>query len=357
MKAQVHRLVLLFLLFAFALATGCTASRPPQAGVQPQVATASAGVVVAKVGARTVSLEEIDERIKRDLQDLDERRYRLRLQALLALVDDHLATGEAAAQGLDVNVWRKAKIDDAIMPPTDEEIAALFEGSRARLPPEATLDDFRERIAMFLQQQKRHAHEEAFFAALRKEKGVEILLQGPPRERIAVAAEGPARGPSTAPITIVAFSDFECAYCGRARQTIDKIVATYGDKVRLVYRHFPLDFHKNAKQAAEASLCADEQGQFWAFHDLLFDAQDKLTVEDLKGHATALGLQAAAFASCLKSHAKMSVVEKDIEAGKRAGVSGTPAFFINGLMLSGAQPFAAFAEIIDAELAEGRVQP
>ena len=124
----------------------------------------------------------------------------------------------------------------------------------------------------------------------------------------------------------------------------------YGDKVRLVFRHYPLPFHPHAQKAAEASLCADDQGKFWQMHDALFDHQQALEPEQLKVYAKELGLDPAKFDACLDSGQKAAQVEKDKEAGSKAGVNGTPAFFINGLQLSGAQPQEEFEALIDQEL-------
>src|SRR5262249_62043127 len=104
-----------------------------------------------------------------------------------------------------------------------------------------------------------------------------------PQPRISVAAEGPTRGPKDAPVTIVEFSDFECPYCGAAHDTVEQVMSTYPGKVRLVYRQFPLSFHPHAAKAAEASLCALDQGggKVWEDHDVLFYNQKKLAPDDL----------------------------------------------------------------------------
>jgi protein-disulfide isomerase len=121
--------------------------------------------------------------------------------------------------------------------------------------------------------------------------------------------------------------------------------------VKLVFRHFPLSFHANAAKAAEAAMCADDQGKFWEMHRVLFANQQKLGIEDLKAHAATLGLDTAKFNACLDGGGKKAYVDADLKAGAEAGVTGTPAFFINGKMLSGALPFAEFKKVIDAELA------
>jgi len=138
--------------------------------------------------------------------------------------------------------------------------------------------------------------------------------------------------------------------------TLKQVEDKYGDKVRVVFRDFPLvQIHKDAAKAAEAGECAHEQGKFWEMHDRLFADQSKLQVEALKQKATEIGLDAEKFNQCLDSSKYAAEVQKDVDEGARYGVTGTPAFFINGRMLGGAQPVEAFMQVIDEELA--RVQP
>jgi protein-disulfide isomerase len=169
--------------------------------------------------------------------------------------------------------------------------------------------------------------------------------------KMEVAADGPSKGPSSAPVTIVEFSDFECPYCSRAEETVSQVLKQYGDKVRLVYRDFPLPFHPNAQKAAEAAQCAGDQGKYWEMHEKLFANQKDLKPEALKGYAKELNLDPAKFEKCLDGGAKAAVVDANRKAGEKVGVTGTPAFFINGYQLTGAQPFEEFKTIIDAELA------
>jgi protein-disulfide isomerase len=125
---------------------------------------------------------------------------------------------------------------------------------------------------------------------------------------------------------------------------------TYGDKIRLVFRDFPLPFHDNAHIASEAAQCAHEQGKFWDYHDKLFENQRALGADNLKTYATDIGLDGEAFNACFDSGRFKSRVDQDYQYGQTVGVTGTPAFFINGRFLSGAQPFEAFKAIIDEEL-------
>lgn len=173
----------------------------------------------------------------------------------------------------------------------------------------------------------------------------------PTVERVAVSADDdPVKGPANAKITIIEFSDYQCPFCARAEPTMNQIIDTYKDDIKIVYRDFPLGFHENAQKAAEASECADEQGKFWEYHDKLFANQGALDIPSLKAYAIELKLNSAQFNQCLDSGKYEPEVKKDLEDGKAAGVSGTPAFFINGRLVSGAQPFDNFKKVIDEEL-------
>lgn len=171
----------------------------------------------------------------------------------------------------------------------------------------------------------------------------------------ALADEDAFKGDDDAPVVIVEFSDFECPFCGRFyTQTLPQLEETYlkTGKVKLVYRDFPLSFHSNAQKAAEASECADEQGKFWEMHDLLFEQGVQGGIASFKQYAQQLGLDAAEFDRCLDSGAMASEVQRDFVDGQRAQVQGTPAFFVNGQLISGAQPFQVFQQVIEAELAK-----
>ncbi len=174
--------------------------------------------------------------------------------------------------------------------------------------------------------------------------------------RISVSADDdPSKGSKNAPVTIVEFSDFQCPYCGKFySQTLPSIEEQYikTGKVKLVFRDFPLGFHQYAQKASEASECADEQGKFWEYHNKLFDNQGALALENLKQYAKDLGLNEAKFNDCLGTSKMATEVKKDASDGSSYGVSGTPAFFINGILIEGAYPFESFKQVIDSELAK-----
>jgi len=170
-----------------------------------------------------------------------------------------------------------------------------------------------------------------------------------------LAQEDKIEGDPNAPITIVEFSDFECPFCSRFySQTLIQLRTEYIDtgKVKLIYRDFPLSFHPEAQPAAEAAECANEQGKFKEYHDMIFENQSQIGDATYKRWAAELGLDTEQFNSCVDEGKYRAEVQADFAAGQAAGVSGTPTFFINGQKIVGAQPFSVFQQIIDAELAQ-----
>ena len=173
---------------------------------------------------------------------------------------------------------------------------------------------------------------------------------GVPFERFHVElGDAPVRGPATAPVTIVAFSDFECPYCERGHQTIQRVEREYGDKVRIAYKAYPLDFHSHAMIAALAARSAQEQGKFWEFHDLLF-SQRGLDVPQLEAYAKQVGLDMEKLRADLEALKWGASVQRDMRQARKLGVTGTPAYFVNGRYLSGAKPIEVMRELIDKEL-------
>jgi protein-disulfide isomerase len=170
--------------------------------------------------------------------------------------------------------------------------------------------------------------------------------------------DDPARGPENALVTIIEFSDYQCPFCKRyVDQTLPLILDTYGDRVRYVFRDFPIArSHPQATRAAEATQCAYEQGRFWEYHDLLFQNQGRLDEASLREHAGSLGLEQSTFDQCLESGKYSQEVQDDFTDGQAYGVTGAPTFFINGRKLVGAKPFPTFQEVIEEELGKAAAQ-
>ena len=263
--------------------------------------------------------------------------------ALEQTIQDRLLDEEAKASGKSKE---QILADLKPAPVSDADIDAFYEQNKAQIQPR-TKEQVGPQIKQYLEQQRQGELQQKFYADLRAKHKIQYLLEP---NRVEVAATGPAQGPASAPITIVEFSDFQCPYCARLIPTLDQVKEKYGDKVRIVFRQYPLNFHQHAQKAAEASLCANDQGKFWELHDAMFENQQALAVEQFKAKAVELGMNAEQFNACLDTNKYAAQVKTDFDEGSKAGVSGTPAIFINGRFLSGAQPLNEITKIIDDEL-------
>ncbi len=187
-------------------------------------------------------------------------------------------------------------------------------------------------------------------------QGEECTIEGQKREitgTLAVGPDDPSIGPDTAKVTIIEAGCFACPYTKQAVPVIKQVIAHYGDKVRFVYKDFPISSsHPGAQAAAEASYCAKEQGKYWEYFDLLFENQGKTGFDDLVGFAGQAGLGRDQFAECLSARKFKSKVDADFAEAFKIGVYGTPTFFINGQVFVGPKTFDEFKRIIDAELAK-----
>jgi len=286
------------------------------------------------------------ERLRFDAE-LKKKRHDLLEGKLKELMGQEVLAAEAAAQNTTPADLAK-KAGENAEAPTAEEIDKVYEANKDRFkqPREEILP----KIEKFLQQQKSRQAFVDYMQKLTEEYGAKYNIDP---LRFEIGTEGfPTIGDDSAPVTIVEFSDFQCPYCAHVGPTLKKITEDYSGKVRLVFRQFPLtNIHKQAEIAAEASLCAADQGKFWEMHDSMFADQKSLTEDQLKQKAADLGLDSEAFNGCMESKSHLKAIEADVRAGIKAGVTGTPAFFINGRPLSGAQSYENIAEVIDQELA------
>ncbi|MBF0186457.1 MAG: thioredoxin domain-containing protein [Magnetococcales bacterium] len=304
---------------------------------------------VAKIGSWTLQMGDVDKALESKIHKIKTNLYRLRMEYVREQVRDHLMEKEAKAQGISSKELWKKEIEAKANAPTDEQVKAFIDQNKANLPNEGK--GMEGRISDFMRSQKTQILEGQYLIILAKKYDAEILLEKPTPPRMNVT--GPtdlSKGDASAPITIIEFSDFECRFCKKATQVVDVVMKHYGPKTRLVYRHFPMSFHKQAPKASEASLCAADQKKFWEYHDALFDNPKKLHRKGLTELAKEVGLNVETFDTCLDSGNKAARVKQDLADGKKLGITGTPTFFINGLQLVGAVPPQEFRRIIDAEL-------
>jgi len=303
--------------------------------------------IVAKVGSTEITMEELEESLAPQLAELERQKRKILEDGIQGVVDSKLLELEAGARGVSLDQLFQAEIEAKVDDISDEEVAQFYEQNKARI--NRPLEQMTPQIRTYLGNQKRNTLRGDLLSGLRQKYPTRILLE--PTRADVFDASSPAKGPADAAVTIVEFSDFQCPYCKRVNPTIDQAMETYGDKLRVIFRQYPLSFHQHAQKAAEASLCAHEQGKFWELHDAMFANQAALGVDQLKAKAAELGMQADQFNQCLDSSKYQKAVAQDFVDGQRAGVSGTPAMFVNGRFLSGAVPFETLARLIDDEIA------
>jgi protein-disulfide isomerase len=320
-----------------------------QAGTSTTAANGGPATVLATIGNHAVTQAEVDNKVAAQLYDL-------RKQALDNIIDDYLLQRAASKAGLKTDEYVNRQLKSSNAPVTAHDAEQFYGEHKAQLDAQTgghSFSEIKPRLIAALQHQQDRDAQQQLIQKLRKENHVTVLLQAP---RVNVASAGhPTSGGSSAPVTIIEFSDFQCPFCRAAEGALKQVREKYGEQLKLVYMDFPLGFHPHAMDAARAARCAADQDKFWQFHDALFLDQKKLDPDNLQQTAAKVGLDHNKFNACFSSDKHDAGIRADMAQGNSLGVTGTPTFFINGRELVGAQPPAKFNEIIDDELA--RAQP
>lgn len=331
---------------ALVLALACSA---------PAQQTSTGGTdAAARVGDRTITVKELDEHWQKSApgphaQAL-QAMYDGRKDALDEIIADSLIQAAAKTRGVTAEQYMQAEVGKRLKPLTDADVVTFYEQNQGQMQGRP-LAEVGPSIRQYLDQQQRSSAQQAVIAELRKAGPAIRLLMDAPRTQVAIGADDAATGPANAPVTIVEFSDFQCPFCQRVMPTLKQVREKYGDRVRIVWKDFPLtSIHPQAFKAAEAGNCAREQGKFWEYHDRLFTNQQALQPEFLKKYAADAGLDAAKFNACLDTAKYSDRVQEQMGVGTGLGVQSTPSLFINGRLIAGAQPYEAFVSIIDEEL-------
>lgn len=275
-------------------------------------------------------------------------------QVLESKIMEAILEAEAEARGMkDPDELLTVEIEEKVTPPTEAEAQAHYP-LIARQLRGMPYEQAKPQVMADLLRRKQSERFGVYIEELKSKYEVSSTLPFPDLPRIPVSADDdPYIGADNAQITIVQFAEYQCPYCGRANESVEQVMKEYEGKVKMVYRDFPLSFHQRAIPAAVAANCAGEQDKYWEMHEVLMDNQGALEDANLVSYAQGLQLDMGKWNTCRDDPAQVAEVQKDMQDGAKAGVSGTPAFFINGIMLSGAQPFSAFKDIIDRELGEG----
>jgi len=303
--------------------------------------------VVATVNNIEITQKQVDESVAVQIYPLQQQLYAIRKAALENLITTKILESEAAARRISIDDLRKqltlgevnvtrAQVEDAY-----KQNASFF----ATMSP----DEARERLRLDLENQARMKHYRTGLDALRMKWTVTMNI--PPPVFVSELDDGvsPVKGATNQRVTIVEFSDFECPFCKQAQSVLTQIVESYGRTVRLVFKHLPLEGHRNSLPAARAAYCAAEQDRFWQFHDAVF-AAGNLSPPVFEQIASDLGLGLPKFQDCVASERSRAAVIKDIEAARLLRIESTPSFVVNGKLIKGALSFADFQRIVEQEL-------
>lgn len=318
-------------------------------GGQPPGIFSSSNKIVAKLEGREITLDEIDKGIRPKIMELQDQLFKERLRWL----ENKLLELEAERQNMPLDKLVRQNVDEKIKV-ADADIQKFIEENRERIPPGGDPEKIRVEVERFLWKEKGKALFKDYLEGLKKKYNFQHDLPTPNKAGIeANPRGGPETGPPGAKVSIVEFSDFECSFCRKAHIKLKELLERYKGKARLAFRHYPLERHEHARQAAYASVCAHEQGKFWPFADLLFQEQDRMKTVPmeklLEEHAERAGLDKAKFQSCLNSGKGKETVEADMAEGEQYGVDSTPSFFVNGYFISGFEP-EEIQRLIEKEL-------
>ncbi len=334
-------------LLAVVLALACGKMKKASPETTPAASpSASTGLVLARVGGQDVTEEDVRKVAGPSLAQAELQLYEARKDGIDQVIDDRLMEEAAAKQGVAKAEFVKKNVSDKVQV-NDKEIEKFYNENKAQMGGKK-LDDVKTNIRGLLLRQAQEKYYGELTASLRKKSKVEILINAPRME--IEEGDNPAIGPKDAPVKIIEFTDYQCPFCGKARPTVNQILSDYKGKVRYILRDFPLSFHKDSVKAHEAAHCAGEQNKYWDMNKKLFGDQKNIKPDDLQKYAGEIHLNMDKFNTCLNSGKYTALIQQNQSYGESVGVSGTPAFFINGRMVSGARPFAAFKEIIDDEL-------
>ena len=336
---------------AFGMIAGCENGK--SGGKNGQIVQPlSESTVIMKFNGGTITAKDVQDIVKPKLKSMEEEGLEAYKRSAERALLTRLLTDEAKKQGVASPEALMQKIA-AEATVSDEQVKEFFKTNNLAQGIPDPKTGKKRKVSMdelkgYLSEQERQQRQQAFLQSLMAQAGASTVLEEP-RTNIAANDKSPFKGGANAKVVVYEFSDFECPFCARGRTVVDQINKAYGDKVKIVFRHFPLDFHKNAMPAAIASMCANREGKFWAMHDKFFDNQRALG-EDINKMAKEVGVDMAKFEACVKGSETAKEIQDDMKVAETIGVNSTPTFFVNGKRVAGALPFEQFKSLIDAEL-------
>lgn len=336
---------------------GC---RAPAKGA-PNTAGAHGDEVVATIGDHAIYMRDVERKWKaedpKSFGRLQQQVLEIESRLTTELVGEYLLEVEAKKQGVTSTQLLEAKLASHVeSPPTEADIQRFYEQSSVSKQG-LTLEAARPTIVSYLQRYKSVEGRREYLASITEKAGQAVSIRlRVPKANIKTHDNDPVKGVQTAAIEIIEYSDFQCPYCLQMRSTLSQLSEKYGDRVKIVWKHFPLPIHQMAKPAAEAAQCANDQGKFWEYHDQLFEHQEALAGNNLRRYASAVGLNIEEFDKCVETGKYKSKIAADLAEGAQLGISATPTVFINGRMITGNAPLPVFEQMIREELTVSRMR-
>ena len=299
--------------------------------VTPPANDAERARVFATIKGEKITSSDVETSLLPLIFDVQEQVYKLRKNELELSINDTLLTQEAAKRKITTNALLDLEVKPK--PVTDQQAQLFYEQNKERVSGDFA--QTKDAIRQYLEQMELRQAERAFVDKLRATASIQVFLVAPESPVFSISTnDQPSLGNANAPVTIVAFTDYQCPSCAALHPSLERLVTEYGDKVRLVTRDFPLSQHTEALKAAEAAEAAREQGKYWEYIHILLRNQSALTVDKLKGYATELALDRTRFDAALDSGKFSESVQRDVEDGMKLGINGTPTIFINGRRVS-----------------------
>ncbi len=310
----------------------------------PDARPSGSGVVLEIDSAR-FTLDDL-ERLRPDLLFQARNKFAEAERAAIDnFVGQRLLEERARKEGVSIEGLLEKHVNSQIaVDPSNESLRVYYEGLDTAQPFEAV----RDQILQAIRERRKQRAKTAYLKALRTEAKIVVRV---PQPRLEFSlAKTPVRGPKDAAVVVVEYADYECPYCQQVEATLIRLQTEYADRLAISYRDCPLPMHPRAQKAAEASRCAEAQGKYWEYHDLIF-ASKQLDVTALKQSARTLGLDGNAFDRCLDAGEKAAEVKSHLTEFENLGMEGTPSFFINGRFVSGIQTYEQMKAIVEEELA------
>ncbi len=336
---------------------GCSQGSGPARTADQMVRPLADDVVIVEFKGGKITAGDVKDRVEAQVKQFSDEMieaYKKGAEQMLVmkLMDEEVKKqGLANPQELLGKVAQEIQISDESIQKfiKDNKLDKGIQDPRTGKMRKVSTDEVRG----FLTEQEMQSKQQSFFNGLRAQAEAKFKLEKP-AVKIPATGKEPFTGKADAKVVIYEFSDFQCPFCARGNDVIKQVMTEYGDRVKLVFRHFPLSFHPEAEPSAIATMCAFKQqpGKFWEMHDIMFEKQSELGTASYKAWAKQFGLNEAEFNKCFDGKETKDLVDADMKAAEALGVNSTPTFFVNGKKVAGALPFAQFKSMIDEELAK-----